>query len=34
MGLVSDIKQRLREVNALKINYKTRKGDALATLNQ
>jgi biopolymer transport protein ExbD len=34
MGLVSDIKQRLREVNALKINYKTRKGDALATLNR
>ncbi|GAA3779120.1 MULTISPECIES: biopolymer transporter ExbD [Corallibacter] len=29
MGLVSDIKQELREVNALKINYKTRKGDAL-----
>ncbi len=32
MGLVSDIKQRLREVNALKINYKTRKGDALRDL--
>lgn len=26
MGLVSDIKQELREVNALKINYTTREG--------
>ena len=34
MGLVSDIKQELRKVNALKINYKTRRGDALASLNQ
>ena len=33
MGLVSDIKQELRKVNALKINYTTRKGDALAGLN-
>jgi len=33
MGLVSDIKQELRKVNALKINYKTRKGDALRDLN-
>ncbi|WP_104734826.1 ExbD/TolR family protein [Hanstruepera ponticola] len=32
MGLVSDIKQELRKVNALKINYKTRKGDALRDL--
>ena len=32
MGLVSDIKQELRKVNALKINYTTRKGDALAGL--
>ena len=30
MGLVSDIKQELRKVNALKINYTTRKGDPLA----
>ena len=27
MGLVGDIKQELRKVNALKINYTTRKGD-------
>ncbi|WP_046756431.1 ExbD/TolR family protein [Kordia jejudonensis] len=27
MGLISDIKQQLREINALKINYTTRKGD-------
>lgn len=27
MGLVGDIKQELREVDALKINYTTRKGD-------
>lgn len=27
MGLISDIKQELREVNALKINYTTREGD-------
>lgn len=33
MGLVSDIKQELRKVNALKINYTTRKGDALEGLN-
>ena len=32
MGLVSDIKQELRKVNALKINYTTRKGNALADL--
>jgi biopolymer transport protein ExbD len=30
MGLVSDIKQELRKENALKINYTTRQGDALA----
>lgn len=29
MGLVSDIKQELRSVNALKINYITRSGDAV-----
>ncbi|WP_299776831.1 biopolymer transporter ExbD [uncultured Formosa sp.] len=34
MGLVSDIKQELRKVNALKINYTTRKGDALAGLKK
>ncbi|WP_159021934.1 biopolymer transporter ExbD [Formosa sp. L2A11] len=34
MGLVSDIKQELRKVNALKINYTTRKGDALASLKK
>jgi len=27
MGLISDIKQELREINALKINYTTKKGD-------
>lgn len=27
MGIVSDVKQELREANALKINYSTRKGD-------
>lgn len=27
MGLIGDIKQELREVDALKINYTTRKGD-------
>lgn len=32
MGLVSDIKQELREVNALKINYTTREGDAASNL--
>ena len=28
MGLISDIKQELRKVNALKINYSTLKGNA------
>ncbi|WP_340200484.1 ExbD/TolR family protein [Ascidiimonas sp. W6] len=32
MGLVSDIKQQLRKVNALKINYTTRQGDAFKNL--
>lgn len=32
MGLVSDIKQELRKVNALKINYTTRSGDAFRNL--
>ena len=27
MGIVTDVKQELREANALKINYSTRKGD-------
>ena len=27
MGLIGDIKQELRKVNALKINYTTKKGD-------
>jgi biopolymer transport protein ExbD len=27
MGLVADIKQQLREINALKINYTTREGE-------
>jgi len=29
MGLIGDIKKELREVNALKINYITKKGDAV-----
>ncbi|UOB19035.1 ExbD/TolR family protein [Abyssalbus ytuae] len=33
MGLVSDIKQELRKVNALKINYTTRTGDAFNNLD-
>ncbi len=34
MGLISDIKQELRKVNALKINYTTRKGDAFQNTKQ
>lgn len=30
MGVVTDVKQELRKANALKINYSTHKGDALA----
>ncbi len=30
MGLVSDVKQELRKVNALKINYITKEGDPLS----
>ena len=33
MGIVGDIKQELRKVNALKINYTTGKGDALSNLD-
>ena len=33
MGLISDIKQELRKVNALKINYTTRVGDYSQNLN-
>ncbi|MFS4455927.1 ExbD/TolR family protein [Maribacter sp. 2304DJ31-5] len=32
MGLVSDVKQGLREINSLKINYTTYKGDAFRNL--
>jgi len=32
MGLVADIKQQLREVNALKVNYTTYEGDAFNNL--
>lgn len=31
MGIISDVKQVLREENALKINYTTRKGDAVSS---
>lgn len=31
MGLIGDIKQELRKVNALKINYTTKKGSVLTT---
>ncbi|NKI30684.1 ExbD/TolR family protein [Croceivirga thetidis] len=33
MGLISDIKQELRKVNALKVNYTTYDGDAFNNLN-
>ena len=32
MGLISDIKQELRKVNALKVNYTTYEGDAFQNL--
>ncbi len=32
MGLISDIKQELRKVNALKVNYTTSEGDAFNNL--
>ncbi len=34
MGLISDIKQELRKVNALKINYTTYDGDTFANLGK
>lgn len=33
MGIVTDIKQELRKMSALKINYSTSRGDALKNLN-
>ena len=33
MGIVGDVKQELRKVNALKINYMTGSGDALTNMN-
>jgi hypothetical protein len=33
MGLITDIKQELRKVNALKINYTTRVGDYTQNMN-
>lgn len=33
MGLISDIKQELRQANALKINYTTKKGDVFRNMN-
>ncbi|MFT7377659.1 MAG: hypothetical protein ACI88Z_001489, partial [Sphingobacteriales bacterium] len=27
MGIVTDVKQELRKINSLKINYSTKKGD-------
>lgn len=32
MGLISDIKQELRKVNALKVNYTTYEGDAFSNI--
>jgi len=32
MGLISDIKEELRKVNALKVNYTTYEGDAFRNL--
>lgn len=34
MGLVGDVKEELREINALKINYITNEGDAIASLRK
>ena len=33
MGIISDIKQELRKVNALKLNYTTRVGDYTQNFN-
>lgn len=32
MGLITDVKQELREVNALKLVYITKEGDAVGSL--
>lgn len=34
MGLISDIKEQLREVNALKLTYITKEGDAVSALKK
>ncbi|TDQ32334.1 ExbD/TolR family protein [Zeaxanthinibacter enoshimensis] len=34
MGLISDIKQELRKVNALKVNYTTFEGDAFGNIDK
>ena len=34
MGLISDIKEELRKVNALKVNYTTYEGDAFMNVKQ
>lgn len=34
MGLIDDVKEELRKVNALKINYTTYEGDAIENLNK
>lgn len=34
MGLISDIKEQLREVNALKLTYITKEGDAVTALKR
>lgn len=34
MGLITDVKQKLRDINALKINYTTYEGDAFQNLDK
>lgn len=34
MGLISDVKEELREINALKISYITNEGDAVSSLRK
>lgn len=34
MGLISDVKEELREINALKISYITNEGDAISSLRK